>query len=122
MIHLAVLGWLWHPLGACPAGPTYEACRSYNFWSGIEGNLAYIVPMALFAFGVWRTVHRHLECHAEGCRRIGWHRVENTHYRTCWRDHPVLSQHPHHSVPLAAIHQAHEEGVAGAVKVTEGGG
>lgn len=106
--------WLWHPLGACGALPHSQAvaCKSYNWWSGIEPDIPEVVMLITAIVAIWRGyrfLRTHYECHAEDCHRWGIHHVKGTHYRTCWDDHPVLGQHPHHKVPLALIHQAHAD-------------
>ena len=82
----------------------------YEFWSGIGsdiGELSILVGMITTAVATHRFVHKHFQCHADGCKKLGFHHVEGTHYHVCWPHHPVLSLHPEHGVPLAHIHSAH---------------
>jgi hypothetical protein len=114
---LATIGprWLWHPLGVCVHGPNYDACRSYNFFSGSGSDLqevAIIFSVIAAIIAIWRFYKRirpQIECHTEGCRKLGLHHVAGTHFRTCWEHHPVLSDHPHHQVPLDVIRRAHRD-------------
>lgn len=103
--------WLYHPLGVCSGGSTYVACRSYNFWSGVGSDLAYLailLSMLAAAWRIYRKLRPHLECHEETCHRLGLHRA-GPHFRTCWEHHPVLGAHPRGKVPLARIHAAHRD-------------
>jgi hypothetical protein len=47
-LRIAVLGpvWLYHPLGNCTGTHAERTrCLSYNFWSGIGSDLAYIATI-----------------------------------------------------------------------------
>jgi hypothetical protein len=46
-------------------------------------------------------VLRRVNCHADGCWRIGRHHVEGTHFITC------RAHHPTHGSSVADIHAAH---------------
>jgi hypothetical protein len=108
--------WVYHPLGSC-SGPN---CKGYQLWSGGASDVSEIT-LAFSAIVALLSVRKHYECHVDSCHRIGVHRVAGTHYRTCWRDHPVLSQHPRHKVPKHVIHNAHEKANArGAARKTTG--
>lgn len=81
----------WHPLGQC-AGTRAEIdrCHSYNWHSGLEGNLLALVALVPLLFAVWRVV-RHLECHEASCHRHGAVRLPDG-TRTCHRHDP---RYPH---------------------------
>ena len=77
LLRIAVLGpvWLYHPLGNCTGTPAERTrCLSYNFWSGIGSDLAYIatiggaVLVGWRSYMHWRKLH---ECQEEGCKLIG---------------------------------------------------
>jgi hypothetical protein len=52
----------------------------YAFWSGFGADLGEFA----FVLIVWRK----FQCHADGCRRLGLHRVHGTHFVTCRKHHP----------------------------------
>lgn len=84
----------------------------YQFWSGIGsdiGELSIVVSIIFTAVAVRRFLHAHFRCHTDGCRKLGFHHVAGTPYRTCWRHHPVLSSYERATVPLEHIHRAHKE-------------
>jgi hypothetical protein len=67
--------WFWHPLGQC-AGTHAELirCQSYNWHSGLEGNLLAVLallPLVFAAVAALRKMNRHLECHEAGCKKHG---------------------------------------------------
>jgi hypothetical protein len=66
--------WLLHPLGVC-VGPAVDACRGYNFWSGIGSDFSEITLLA----GVYMIWRKH-NCHEVKCLRIGKHTVDGTPY------------------------------------------
>jgi hypothetical protein len=82
----------------------------YQFWSGIGsdiGELSIVVSIIVAALAVRRFLHSHFPCHTDSCRKLGFHRVAGTPYRTCWHHHPELSQYDPAAVPLEHIHRAH---------------
>lgn len=92
--------WLFHPLRGL----------GYQFWSGVEGDitqLGIIVGLITSAIALHRFLHRHFPCHAEGCKRLGFHHVAGTPHRTCWPHHPVLGQHERGRVPHEIILARH---------------
>jgi hypothetical protein len=99
LLRIAVLGpeWLYHPLGNCTGTPAERTrCLSYNFWSGIGSDLAYITTIggALLvgwrAYKRWRKVH---ECHEEGCKLLGTFLLPSG-ARACVLHHPHLDTRP----------------------------
>lgn len=119
LIVLAILGLLWtrwvgnwfyHPLGACTPNPN---CKGYQIWSGLISDFSEItLVIGLISFSAgWYHHHQcqGVEPGGKTCRRIGIHPIENTPHKTCWVHHPVLGRYPHHHIPLAHIHQAHQD-------------
>jgi hypothetical protein len=105
--------WFWHPLGLCSGSKAVvRGCKGYNSWSGIfsdVGEATLIVGLISGSVAIRRFLHQHFECHDSTCKRLGFHRVENTPFRTCWHHHPILGRHEKHLVPLEHIHAAHKE-------------
>jgi hypothetical protein len=64
-------GWFWNPTG-----------HWVIFWSGFGS--------CLTEFAIIGIVYRKLNCHQDGCRRIGLHKVEGTPYIVCRRHHPAI--------------------------------
>jgi hypothetical protein len=84
----------------------------YQFWSGIGsdiGELSIVISIIVAALAVRRFLHTHFPCHTDGCRKLGFHHVAGTPYRTCWHHHPVLASYERATVPLAQIHEAHSQ-------------
>lgn len=82
----------------------------YQFWSGIGsdiGELSIVVSIIVAALAIRRFLHTHFPCHSESCKKLGFHHVMGTPYRTCWHHHPVLSSYAKGTVPLDHIQQAH---------------
>lgn len=107
--------WFWHPLATQVCRAQYHTqaqvrdCLSYNYHSGIGSDLGELTLIGTLVVGfatAHRLLHKHFECHADTCKKLGFHHVEGTHFRTCWHHHPVLSSHDHHKVPLQVIHDA----------------
>jgi hypothetical protein len=99
VLRIAVLGpvWLYHPLGNCTGTRAEQTrCLSYNFWSGIGSDLAYITTIggAVFvgwrSYKHWRTLH---VCHEEGCKLIGTFHLPSG-ARACVLHHPHLDTRP----------------------------
>jgi hypothetical protein len=65
-----------------------ESGRWYAFWSGFGSDLGElgIVGAILASLGAWW--HRH-NCHVDGCRKIGRHKVEGTEWVVCQGHHPT---------------------------------
>lgn len=103
-----VPAWVWHPLVG----------RGYQLWSGIISDVSEVsllVGLITGAVAARRFLQQHFECHVENCHKLGFHRVQGTHYRTCWKDHPVLSKHPRHGVPIDHIRREHRAVACGAI-------
>jgi hypothetical protein len=99
LLRIAVLGpvWLYHPLGNCTGTPAERTrCLSYNFWSGIGSDLAYIatiggaVLVGWRSYMHWRKLH---ECQEEGCKLIGTFHLPSG-ARACPIHHPHLDTRP----------------------------
>lgn len=118
LVILGLLGFLWtrwvgnwfyHPLGACTPRPN---CLGYQIWSGVisdASEITLVIGAISFSIG-W---YHHHQCHgayASGktCRRLGIHAIEGTPHKVCWDHHPILSQYPHHHVPITYMHEAHK--------------
>ncbi len=99
LLRLAVVGpeWLYHPLGNCPGNRAeHVRCLSYNFWSGIGSDLAYIVTIGSAVFVGWRAYRRWRklhECSEEGCKLIGPFQLPSG-ARACYIHHPHLDTRP----------------------------
>ncbi len=124
LLRLAVLGpdWLYHPLGNCTGDRAEQTrCLSYNFWSGIGSDLAYITTIgsAVFvgwrAYKHWRKLH---ECHEEGCKLIGPFQLPSG-ARACLIHHPHLDTRPVtergliHKLQLMHLDDLHASGHTG---------
>jgi hypothetical protein len=87
----------------------------YQFWSGIGsdiGELSIVISIIVAALTIRRFLHSHFPCHSDSCKKLGFHHVLGTPYRTCWHHHPVLSSYEEGTVPLAHIQQAHAQATA----------
>lgn len=77
--------WFWNPTG-----------HWVIFWSGFGS--------CLTEFAIFGVVYHRLNCHQDGCRRIGLHKVEGTPYVVCRRHHPDIPD----KVTAEHIRGAHE--------------
>lgn len=85
MLHFAVLNFLWHPLGYCSGTHgQVDACRSYNFWSGIFSDATIFTGFAVLLLTFWRTHN----CHIHRCWRLMWHPHPETGHPVCRHHHP----------------------------------
>jgi len=96
--------WLWHPLGVCPRGPTYEQCLGYNAWSGILSDLSEIT-LLIAVVSLFVGFYRHTNCNAPRCLRIGRHQTADGLHHLCRKHHPDL---PDRRPSLAEIHRHHQ--------------
>ena len=85
------------PVGNCTGTHAERTrCLSYNFWSGIGSDLAYIATIGGAVFVVWRS-YKHWrklhECHEEGCKLIGTFHLPSG-ARACLIHHPHLDARP----------------------------
>lgn len=105
MLHAAVLSFLWHPLGYCSGTHSQiDACRSYNFWSGIFGDATVFTGFGAVLLAFWRTHN----CHVKRCPRLMWHPHPETGHPVCQHHHPdtVYADHVETSAPSGAPAQA----------------
>jgi hypothetical protein len=92
----AIGNWLYWFFGIGGGGP------HYGFWSGAGSDIGEITLV-----GAVIVALKHVNCHDEGCWRIGLHKVEGTPYKACHKHHPVLAKQPHITAEIMA--KAHEE-------------
>lgn len=76
-------------------GAEDQASFWYGLWSGFVPSIAILV----MAGGVWK----HVNCHVDGCPRIGTHHVPGTTFKTCRRHHPTGGNT---AEAIAAAHEA----------------
>jgi len=88
---------VWHWLGYW-SGVTSEAGKGYAFWSGIGSCLAYLAILG----AAWR----HLNCHTDGCRRLGKHHVAGQQYKVCRRCFGQVTGQGHSLEEIKAAHDA----------------
>ena len=85
MAHMAILSFLWHPLGYCSGTHAQiDACRSYNFWSGIFSDATIFTGFGVVLMAFWRTHN----CHVHRCLRLMWHPHPETGHPVCKHHHP----------------------------------
>jgi hypothetical protein len=85
MLHLAFLNIFWHPLGYCAGTHSQvDACHSYNFWSGIVGDVTIFTGFGAVLLAFWRTHN----CHVHGCLRLMWHPHPESGHPVCKHHHP----------------------------------
>jgi hypothetical protein len=75
-----MISWLLHFFGVEPRSPS----TAYNFWSGFGSDLTEFVVL----LSAWK----YLNCHEQGCWRVGLKTtVENSghHYRRCNKHHLI---------------------------------
>lgn len=82
--------WHWFLTVTGVTDPTW-----YNWWSGIVGDFGLL---GIFALG-----YKKLNCHVDGCRRIGLHHVGQ--YTVCRRHHPDTPKR----VTMVHIIKAHKK-------------
>jgi hypothetical protein len=87
MTHTLALTWdfLWWPATG----------KWYSFWSSFGACLTY--------FAIFVVAYRKLNCHAQGCWRLGLHHVEGTPFITCRKHHPTGG------ATVESIRQAHHD-------------
>lgn len=87
-------GWLLHVTGGDNgSGPWY--LEESGFVGAVEG------ITGLAGIGILLRV---VNCHADGCKRLGFHHVHGTSFRTCRRHHPTGGN------TVKQIHEAHRRG------------
>lgn len=88
MHQIASISLFLHPLGYCSGTPgQVDACRGYNFWSGIFSDATIFTGFLAVLAAWWRTHN----CHVNGCFRLLWH-THPVH------GHPVCKHHHPHTV------------------------
>lgn len=88
MHQIASISLFLHPLGYCSGTPgQVDACRGYNFWSGIFSDATIFTGFVAVMLAWWRTHN----CHVHGCYRLLWH-THPVH------GHPVCKHHHPHTV------------------------
>jgi hypothetical protein len=88
MHQIASISLFLHPLGYCSGTPgQVDACRGYNFWSGIFSDATIFTGFVAVMLAWWRTHN----CHVHGCYRLLWH-THPVH------GHPVCKYHHPHTV------------------------
>ena len=83
------MGWLYHNFFSVSNG-------WYGFWSGFGSDLGELAII----LAIWKK----LNCHVDGCKRIGLHHVAGGHYIVCRRHHPDVSNA---GVTVEHVHAAH---------------
>jgi hypothetical protein len=124
LLRIAVFGpvWLYHPLGNCTGTRAEQTrCLSYNFWSGIGSDLAYIITIGSAVLVGWRS-YKHWrklhECSEEGCKLIGPFQLPSG-ARACAIHHPHLDTRPVtergllHKLQVKHLEDLHATGYAG---------
>jgi hypothetical protein len=71
-----LFNWVRHVTGADDGSGAW-----YLWWSGFVGDLVYVGLLAGF--------YRHVNCHVDGCKRIGGHHVPGTSFKVCRKHHPT---------------------------------
>ena len=93
MLRLAAVlpDWVLHPNGTQVCHAAYHGnaaairdCISYNAFSGWVGDLSLITLLAT-ALTLIAGVYHHLNCHTDGCKRIGKHRLAGGKFLVCGR-------------------------------------
>lgn len=79
MIHIILAVWHWFLVAS---GSLNTSGTQYGFWSGFAGDI--------FLFTAVFTWYWHHSCHANGCFRIGLHKVDGTPYTVCRKHHPSM--------------------------------
>jgi hypothetical protein len=81
--------------------------QNYAFFSGFGAWLSSTLGLSAIAVTLWR----HLNCHADGCLRIGRYPVAGGAYKVCRRHHEHVTGRPHKLTAdaLRAAHIMHTE-------------
>jgi hypothetical protein len=90
LVALSTFGWFFAGSG-----------KWYDFWSGFGSDLTELAILGI--------VYRKVNCHQNGCWRIGLHKVLGTPYIVCKRHHPGL---PDGKVTARHILDAHDRAKA----------
>lgn len=68
----------------------------YGWWSGFCGDLGLFAGITI--------LYKKVNCHIDGCRRIGLHHVEGTPYIVCRKHHPQTPD----KVTVEHVHAMHK--------------
>lgn len=82
MIHFWHEIFLWF---AIHTGTYNESGPYYGFFSGFGSDIGEITLIGALLVG-----YRKINCHVNGCRRIGHYPLEGTPYKLCRRHHPGI--------------------------------
>jgi hypothetical protein len=103
--------WFWHPLGYCTGSKvSIRDCKGYNSWSGSFsdiGEVTIVGGMITLVIGFWR----HVNCHVDGCYRIGRHKMAGGKYVLCTKCLKSDPEHPD-EVTREHVHAAHRQHLA----------
>lgn len=94
--------WLIHFLGI-----DTQQSDNYDFVSGSGPMLEAALFQSTIIVGLWHTVN----CHTDGCLRIGRHHIAGQQYKVCRRCHDKITGHPHRGLTIEHfrhLHLAHE--------------
>ena len=82
----------------------------YSFWSGIGSDFGELTLIAS-VLGSFLVAYKHIECHQEGCHRLG--RFPHGHLKLCHVHHP-------HVPSDGKINQTHIDAMTKAKKIEAG--
>lgn len=90
--------FLWHWLLQVTGTKINPATGSswYNWWSGFVGDLGILAGLVMF--------YKKVNCHVDGCRRIGLHHIAGGKYVVCRVHHP---DHKGGRITMKSIVKAH---------------
>ena len=80
---------------------------NYDFVSGVGPMLEAALFQSTIIVGLWHTVN----CHTDGCLRIGRHHIAGQQYKVCRRCHDKITGHPRRGLTIEHfrhLHQAHQ--------------
>lgn len=66
-------------------GSNNTSGNQYGFWSGFGSDIGEFAIIGSIA-----VAYRKINCHVEGCRRIGHYQLGGTPYKLCKRHHPDI--------------------------------
>lgn len=100
--HFSLTHWSYVHFGIVGSG------GYYGFWSGTGSDIGEVVligSIITLIVGLWRKVN----CHTEGCYRIGIHHVAGGQYVVCRKHHNEITGHPHRKLSIEHLRRMHEE-------------
>lgn len=89
-------------------GTVNESGPYYGFFSGFGsdlGEIAIVGGVATIIAGAWHKVN----CHNEGCWRIGIHHVAGGQYVVCRKHNNEITGHPHRKLSTEFLRRVHQE-------------